>query len=317
MSEDVSSEKTTPWHDKRWLVIAAIFFTVVSMVVVGISVAAHMAWQASPEKALVDAFEFSSKTPATYKVATKDLNMTVSYDGKRQAANGAYKSVRFNAIVDGTTLYLKSETPEELVKLFTPRGMPDTLRPAVDAATTKITNKWVSLSLEQLPLGNASQSRSISCMTGVRSQLASDKDAKKELTKIYENNRFLNAEKTATTEQSNAYKLTVNDATFGNFASALKGSSLYRSQKTECGKVVQSVIDAQAKRGDAAAEVMLSKSKNALQKATLTDTDGAKTTIDVNYGDVGTIVIPSEPVSYDEITNGIVQTVVQSYLNNR
>lgn len=316
MSENTTDEASTPWHSNRLLVIVTIFFAVVSMAVVGISVATHFAWQASPEKAMIDAIDYSAETPATYDIVTKDINATVSYDGKRQAITGRYKAVEFNAVVDGNRLYVKSSTPAELVKLFTADDLPENFRPMVDAIVARITDKWVSTSLERLPASNASESRNISCMLAAKSQFITNKDAKKELAKLYESNRFLVMEKAAVTDKSNAYKVTIQDEEFDGFVIALKKGQLYKSLRSDCENFVQTMVGMKNKDGDFSADILLSKSKNAFQKITARSVNSGSTTIDVRYGDVGTITIPGDSISYDSLSTGVIQSMVESYITN-
>lgn len=315
MSE--SDENGAPWHSKRWLVVLAVFFAIVSLVIVGVAATAHLKWQSSPEKALLDALDYSAKTPATYKVATKDIDAVVSYDGKRSAAKGTYKSIAFNAIVDGSTLYVKSSTPAELVRVFTPKNLPTSMQSVVDAITKRITDRWVSVSLDSLPSSSAYETQNVSCITTADTQLKANKEAKKELATLYAGNKFLAIEKTATTDKSHAYTIGVDNALFDAFVGDLKTSKFYNSLKSECARFVQSTTELKANHGAVTADIMLSKSKNALQSLTLKTGASDPVKVAVSYGSVGTINAPTDSISYNSITNGVIQTVLQAYLNNR
>lgn len=315
MSE--TDEKGAPWHSRRWLVVLAVFFAVISMVVVGVAATAHFKWQASPEKALLDALDYSAKTPATYKVTTQDINATVSYDGNRSAAQGMYKSIAFNAVIDGSTLYVKSSTPAELVRAFTPKNLPTSMQPVVDAITKKIADRWVSVSLDSLPATSAYDTQNVSCVTAANAQLKANKEVKKELATLYAGNKFLAIEKTATTDKSHAYTIDVNNGLFDGFIKELKGSKFYNSLKSDCVRFVQSATDLKARHANVKADIMLSKSKNALQSLTLKTGTGNPLKVAANYGSVGTINAPTDSISYDSITNSVIQTVLQAYLNNR
>lgn len=315
MSE--SDEHGVPWHSRRWLVVLVIFFAVASMVVVGVAAMAHLKWQSSPEKALLDALDYSAKTPATYKVTTQDVTAVVSYDGIRSAAQGTYKSIAFNAVVDGSTLYVKSSTPTELVRVFTPKNLPASMQPVVDAISKKITDRWVSVSLDSLPASSAYETQNVSCATAANSQLKANKEVKKELATLYTGNTFLAIQKTATTDKSHAYTIGIDNGLFDGFIKDFKGSKFYNSLKSECARLVQSTTDLKARHGDVKADIMLSKSKNALQSLTLKTGTSSPLKVAVNYGSVGTINAPTDSLSYDSITNSVIQTVLQAYLNNR
>lgn len=314
MSEGDESDALNKWHSKRSLVIAGIFFIVVSMAIVGISVATHVSWLSSPEKALLDAVQFSTKTPATYTVASKDIKAAIAYDGSKQAIDGTYKGVQFNAVVSGNLLYVKSETPAELVKLFVPTDAPNNLAPVTDAIIQRITGKWIVVSLERIPFKNAVDSKNMSCVLTTKTQLITNEKAKKELVKLYKTNRFVAAEKASETEKSNVLNVTINDDVFHDFIKALQQSKVYSSQKTDCEDFVNGAVTA-FNREKSTATVLLSKSKNALQKATITNAVSGQVTVDVVYGDVGSIPVPTDTISYDSITGGVVQTMIQTYLN--
>jgi hypothetical protein len=316
MSED--REQSSPsWHKHRWLIVLGIFFAVLSMVVVGISVATYLAWQASPEKALLDAVEYSSKTPAEYRIVTDDFTVSVSYDGEHSAITGTYDSVKFNAIVDGSIIYIKSSTPKELVALFAPKEIVEKYQPTVDAIASRITDRWVSMSLDRVPLGNDSDASSISCWISANAQLTTNKQAKKELASLYTNNRFLAIDKTAVTDKSNKFTVKIDHAKLDEFMTNLKKSDFYGSLKSQCADTVQRLADMAQKHTDAAAEILLSKSKNALQKLTLGGVSDQPYSITARYGDVGKIVVPTDAITYESISNSILQTMVWSYLNNR
>lgn len=317
MSEEEHSEKSSSWHKRRWLVVLGIFFAVISMVVVGISVATYLAWQASPEKALLDAVEYSSKTPAEYRIVTDEFDVAVSYDGEHSAITGVYDNVKFNAVVDGSVVYIKSSTPKELVSLFAPKEIVEKYQSTVDAIVARITDRWVSMSLDRVPLGDDSDAKSISCWTSANAQLTTNKQAKKELASLYADNRFLAIDKTAVTDKSNKFTVKIDHAKLDGFMTNLKKSDFFESLKSQCADTVQSLAGMAQKHTDASAEILLSKSKNALQKLTLEGVSDQPYGITARYGDVGKIVVPTDAITYESISNSILQTMVWSYLNNR
>lgn len=311
MSEDIEAAPKA-WRASRWQVVLSIFFAVIAMAVVGIAVAAQLAWQASPEKLLLDALDYSSKTPATYTVTAKDIAATASYDGTRSSIKGTYKAVRFTAVVDGPMLYVKSSTPAELVKLFVPKNLPAEAKPAIDSITTIITNRWVSMPIDGVKLADTAATQDSSCATSAKSQFMTNEEAPKELAKLYENNRFLAIDKTNESDKSVAYKLGMDVGRYNAFMTALVGSKFYGSLKSQCAQLVQTLKG--LNDNGITADVQLSRAKHALQTLTVNGLETEPIKVTTTYGNVGTIVTPTDVISYDSISNSIIQTLITTYL---
>lgn len=312
MSEDVESTVPKAWKATRWQAVLGIFFAVVAMAVIGIAVAAQIAWQSSPEKLLLDALDYSTKTPAEYKVKSKDIAGTVSYDGTRNAFNGTYKSVQLRAVLDGSTLYVKSATPAELVKLFVPENLPADAKPAIDAITTLVTNRWVSLPIDDLKFADAAMTKNNSCVTLARAQFITNEDTPKELAKLYENNKFIVADKTATTDKSTTYKLSADGGKYNAFITALVGSKFYNSLKSQCAQTVQKLKSLGGK--GITVDAQLSNAKHAMQTLAISGLENDPVKVAATYGNVGTIQTPTDAISYNSLSNTVIQTLVSKYL---
>lgn len=302
------------WYSKRWLVVVVVFLAVIAMAVVGVYSSSQLAWQASPEKALMDAMNYSSKTPGTYNIKSKDMVASVSYDGERFAAVGTYKSVPYNVVVAGTMLYVKSTAPAKLADMLVVNDSVKNIKPLMDAIAARITDKWVAVSLQDFPQTKDGASNHIACAMTARSFAATNKAAMKDLAAIYDTNRFLAANKTNETDKSHEYDLAIDSNMFGNFMTEFKKSRVHDSLGAECDTVINTIEKLGSKEGNARASVFLSKSKNALQKATIDGSASGAVSVDAHYGDVGVITIPTDAIPYTSITNGVIQTMVQSYL---
>lgn len=312
MSEDVEVAAPKVWKATRWQVVLGIFFAVVAMAVVGIAVAAQIAWQSSPEKMLLDALDYSTKTPAEYKVTSKDVVGTINYDGTRNAFNGTYKSVQLRAVFDGSNLYVKSATPAELVKLFVPQNLPSDAKPAINSITTLITNRWVSVPIDDVKFADTTASNNNTCVMLARSQFMTNEETPKELAKLYENNKFIIANKTASTDKSTTYKLAADVNSYNAFMTALIGSKFYNSLKSQCAQTVQKLKSLGSK--GVTVDAQLSNAKHAVQTLAINGLETEPVKIAVTYGNVGTIQTPTDAISYNSLSNSVIQALISKYL---
>lgn len=266
----------------------------------------YVSWQSSPEKVLVDAATYARTTPGAYHIMTSNGDVTAHYDGKLLAASGTYSNMQFDSIIDGQTAYLKTATPDKLVALLGTDTVPVTLRPLVGAISQLIANRWMEVSLDQLPSTDTTESTL--CALDGNDQLTRNTDAVIQLIKVYMQHDFMKI-KTEKSDGTQILSIAFDNDKVKGFWDAMEKTQYYESLTTSCAsllKVLRSV-DVSA----VTATVSVDDTSHVLKTVQLVLPNKQQVRVVAAYGHEPAVSVPANTLSYETITNMIWQSALK------
>ncbi len=314
MNDDVAAQQPSPKKHPRMLVWLGVVLGLAVVITAGIAVFLYIVWQTSPDKALTDALRYARANPGSYHVTGGGNDITVVSNGTSQQISGTYDSLSFDAILHGSTVYVKSSTPHELVKLFGPKALPAQFQPMVDAAADSIKNKWISFSAKSFPAGQSTDSRMAACGVNSGAQVTKDKKASDELSQTYKKHRFIMTKARLQSGSAVHYTATVDQSRYGDFMNALMQTDMHASLSTQCAGMLKNMqkIDFSG----VSVDVTLDRSTHALQNLYVNRPNKKPIKVTANYDEVPAISVPTNDTPYESLVNSITQTLFKSYLGS-
>lgn len=265
-----------------------------------------MTWQASPEKALADAITYARTSPATYQVTGSTNAVAIRYDGSRLAAAGTYDTITFDSVVDGKTGYVKTPTPDKLMTKVTAGDIPASLQPLVSTVVKLVTNRWVSISLDQLPFSGSAGTNATSCALDANEELSVNANAAGELAQTYMQHSFMHI--VTTKDGATAtYAVTFDENKIKSFWDAFEKTQYFQSLSTDCADIMQTLRGINVAQANL--RVTLDDKTHILKAADVTLPNKQQLHITATYGVKPAIAVPTDALSYDSITNSIWQSL--------
>lgn len=293
-----------PWHRQRWVVwtmVVAVTITTFALVAVLIAL---ITWNASSEKALLDAADYALKNPGTYQVqAGKDLSIVARTDGRLYAVDGTLKGAPITAVANSSTLYVKSSDPKKLYDTLLGVSASETSRELFGSLLKNLKNQWISFDLKStskssLLFGN------IRCFLGSKNAFSAENNAASpEVGSAYLSHPFMTIAKSSPSQ----YQLTVD----GKKISAFQGA--YSQTKTSkeldsCSQTLASLDTGSL--NDAKIKIDLSKSRHVLETLTYEGDASKSVKIKADYGKVEQITAPSNAIDVSQIVGSLIESIL-------
>lgn len=292
------------WYRQHWLAITFFATGLAAIIFITLAIVMFAAWRSSPEKALADAVNYAINMPGEYHFVASGTDMTLQTDGRRQSWSGTYQDVRFDALVDGNTMYVRSPTPDVFARhFFGISELPPSMTPLVTQLIESVKNRWVSIDVYRLPAGlGTSRSK---CLLNGRSQLVANHEVKLELAATYASNKFLTIKTARTTAIDETYTVNLETDKLDNFLKKLATTNFYSSLAGDCTGTLDEIRKLGAKNSDA--EVTVTKSDHRLKSVAI-----GSLRITATDNPVDTISLPADVIYYDTLAGTVAQSLLKS-----
>jgi hypothetical protein len=234
---------TKPKKKKK---IFVILLAILLALVAGIA-AAYQFWYQNPEKVVSDSIVHALQVKTTTYTGTVDLESDTAK--VKVAIKGAYVTGAQNLDADITLsigsisytlagivlidsnsdLYIKVANLGAIVAPLR-ATFPESAQASFDSLVSKIDNKWVKVSAEELATYNTNLAHSQACINNVVQQAENHASFLQEVEDIYKNNKFVTiSEQLGEKDGSFGYVLTTDKDTMKSFAIALKNTEAYKT----------------------------------------------------------------------------------------
>lgn len=280
------------------LLIGAVVFLVVAVIVVG-----SFIWNASPQKALLDAAHYAMNRPGTYHVRTSDSDVIVTMRGDDYALDGTYKGTQVAAVASGGRFYVKSDDPAMFLS-----GRDNDTSETVANTTLDIKDKWISIDPDK-SLVTIRAIDMVDCILETKRLLKNDAGLQGGMATTYLNHSFLNMKKTADGATTTSYDVGVDRAVLQEFYDATGQKELL----THCDDA-QHLLGGDVLAG-ATMTVVLADPDNILKEMTVVK-DGKKFVVTANYDTVPVVTVPSDTVDIDQVAALLFRSYLKSFLGN-
>jgi|GEM_PF-6738802 len=290
-----------PWYRTRWFkwsAFGAVLLAVIAIVAIAIFFAL---WWNGPEKALLDAANYSLEHDGKYHVTSKQSDLTVLVGDDKYEIDGTYDGLQLNAVLSGRTLYVKSPDPAKLYQLLMATDASQ-IPTAVQTIADSVRNKWIAINLDTVTL-QAASAQHLQCFVEEKDSIASDTNARSQWRSAYLAHRFLSVKTTQKTTAT-TYDVSVDTKARQDFFAALLKTSFYQeltncSQKTDILSSIEAVSPL--------ASVTLT-SKHVFESAIFDPQSASPTKITASYSNVPQIALPASSTSLDQLEFGLLST---------
>lgn len=277
----------------------AIFLAIVAALI-------YMMWQNSPEKALLDAVDYARKSPAAYKVTAPDgSQMDITTDGVRIRMDGRYDGANISTIVDGLNVYLKTDSPEVLIKAVDDQENSLGNSPLVQRWFTTLdeytSDKWMMVSVENFPRSTLGVAM-LQCSLALRTGLSDADDSIPQLRDTYALNQFISTKSSASDQGGSTHTYAVDSQKMQTFFGKLLQTPLGR-QIGNCGYVPEMLEDQTPK--DLTFTVSVSQPEHRFRSITINADGKELTKITVENKPQETIELPTEVFDFGRVLNAL------------
>lgn len=286
-----------PWYRTRWFKRSLFGIVLLAIIAGGIAATVFTVWWNGPEKALLDAANYSLDHSGRYHVVAQKADVTVVVGEDKYSLEGTLDGVQLAAILDGSTLYVKSPEPVKLYQLL--MGANGQLPAAAQTIATTVRDKWVAVNRDTVTL-QAAGAQKMQCMVEEKESIATDPHARGQWRSTYLAHRFLSVQM-AKKSNTTTYDVSVDTKTRQDFFAALLKTSFYQTL-TNCSQTTD--ILSSIEGASPVAQVMLT-SKHVFQSATLNPRGQDPVHITASYSDVPKIVVPTDAMSLDQLLFGL------------
>ncbi len=300
------------WYRRRWFKVAIISLVatvILASLVIGVL---FVKWNASPEKALFDASEHALKTPGTYQVKAKNIDIKVDVNGQKYAASGTVDGAKIDVVISSNTLYIKSPDLEKLYDMFLAESVPKLFQPQASSILPTLRDKWISMNLQSLPASSTTIANA-RCGFDGKEILAADNNSRQQVTGVYLAHPFLDINTSSLSPDATKYRLSVDDKKFSSFYESFSKTGFYQSL-TGCPQTTATQNSSNLK--DVVATVILTQSANQLKSFSVVRS-GSTIDVTADYSKAPTITAPTTAVSYEQISNNILQSYLRPFLSGR
>ncbi len=276
----------------KWPLIGVVVAVVIIIIV---SLTAFALWMNSPQKALMDAANHALENPARYTLKSKGVTASLDVGGKAYHASAVIDGLNTEAIISGSTLYLRSDNPKALLARMTGEqpGLLGVLRPIL----SQLKNQWISLSLER-PVIKSTDISGLNCLVTARDSLAHNGEAQRELLSTYAGQQFIGISSVKSAGSDMSYVLSLDGAKLQSFKTAFTKTNLFASL-VSCMGFINQPLDTSQLSG-AKATVVLSPDHH-LKMISLSGVFDDSLQVTADYDAHPTIKIPRDVKTTDQI----------------
>lgn len=314
---------------KKWLVAGVI--AAILVVLAGGSALAYKFWYQNPEKVVTDGLvnamaaetmkfkltgDMKSSTPGTIMItgALKSGAFSADADMKMKVS-GTDVELKGSGLMDEKgDLYLKISNLNTLVDKALGQNkaqLPAQMSSAIYGFVTKVNDKWVKISSDDLKTFSESMAKQQSCMSGTFKKLREDKAMKTEVSDLYKKHKFITVSKElGSKDGSLGYELSSNDNQAKEFTKGLKDTQFYKSLH-DCDKnftIDENDAKDSTSSNNTKVQVWISRWSHDITKVTAEVKDEAAPgtiTFEPTFGEPVTIETPNESMSVKELTQEI------------
>lgn len=248
----VDNKKINPM---KWLKDKKLLFPLISLaavIVFGASVWGLASWYQNPEKVLADSMinavtsgasvytgtiraENGSDFSLAIDITTKQLGSAGSLAAKVSVDAGGKKySVGGDALYDKSgDIYFKVSNLGSIIAEAKSSMYLDSssqISSAVDKFVSKVDNKWIKISSDDLKQFNQSYSTSKTCMNRAIDEFVNDKTSKDQVADLYRKNAYIVIDKElGRKDGSFGYQLKLSNAKLKSFMKGFKDTKIYKS----------------------------------------------------------------------------------------
>lgn len=305
----VLDDTQTPWYRHRWVKWASIAGAVTTVIVVAVATFLFVAWNASSEKALLDAADYALKNPGTYHVQTGGVaDLTVQTDGQKYALDGTLDTVPVSAVISGNMLYAKSSDPQLFYDTFLkPSSESKAAAALMKGILPNLKNRWISINLDSTSVSSTFFD-TLRCLLNARIALTSNTSGRQQLVEAYGAHPFLSVVRSG----ASSYRLLVNGIKLSAFQKTLSTTDTPESL-ANCSQTLRLL-----KGGTfigAAMTVTLSPTKHTLDSLVLGGKASGETKITTDYSKVSKITVPAGSIDISQILGSLIQTLFGASLS--
>lgn len=318
-----SDAPVPPKKSKKSIIIAVIIAGVMVILFAGAALAYNF-WYQNPNKVVTDAIMNASTAKSVIFTGiidvTGDQKVKIEFNGSGKDSGGlmnvkaTFSVSSRQVIVDGaalvdqhSNLYIKIKDAKALVT--SALGGYGT---AFDDIVTKIDNKWVKITTDDLSEYSTETKNVKKCIDETYAKFKDDKAAISEVTNVYKANQFIVIGKTLPSQNGSlGYEITFDDAKSKSFASAFTQTTIYK-QLHECDSesfpATYKPSNDTPVDNEGTTQVWVSRFGHEITKfVTDVDNDGTKTHVSIEtlFNKQVTIDTPTEFVTVDELKQDI------------
>lgn len=318
-----SNAPVPPKKSKKGIIIAAIIAGVMVVLFAGTALAYNY-WYQNPNKVVTDALINASTAKSVVFTGiidvTGDQKVKIEFNGSGEQSSGLMNvKATFNAggkqvTVEGAALvdknsniYIKIKDAKALVT--NALGGYET---AFDDIVTKIDNKWVKITTDDLSEYSTETKNVKKCIDEAYAKFKDDKAAIAEVTNAYKANQFIVIGKTLPSQNGSlGYEITFDDAKSESFARAFTQTTIYK-QLHECDSesfpATYKPSNDKPVDNEGTTQLWVSRFGHEITKfVTDVDNDGTKTHVSIEtlFNKRVTIDVPTEFVTVDELKQDI------------
>jgi hypothetical protein len=239
-----TSFATPPKPNRKKLIVWGIV-AAAALLLIGGGALAYNVWYQNPQKVVTDGIINAIKAKsATYKgtldvsgdtkvkvavdggyaAGAGDLNATMSFD-----VDGTTYDLGASALVDSKSdLYFKVKNIDKLIKTYRDQ-IPASSQATFDKIVSKVNDKWIKVSADELKSYSEDASKAQTCMTDTYKKFQDDKKANAEIGDIYKKHQFIKIDKKlGSKDGSLGYNLSSDDTAAKAFVVDFKNTQLYK-----------------------------------------------------------------------------------------
>lgn len=266
-SIEINETKKT---DKKFKKIILPITVLVLLLIGGSSAYGLVSWYQSPQNTITDSLMHALTAKKSiyigtysFEDATGENKVVIDLNTKAQEnlvsieTNISIKSGTINVKAKGSSvvdskgnLYVKAGGLADLVDEYASQlGIDDTnqLITSVNNFVSKIDNKWIKVSSDDLKEVSKDASSAQKCLTDTVKKYENDQAAIKQITDIYRKNQFIISEKDLGIDGNNrGFRINIDETKTKIFASEIQNTSIYKSLNkcdSDTFKINQSTID--------------------------------------------------------------------------
>lgn len=269
----------------------AVVFTLLALVIMWFG--SHIL--VKPDDTVVDAVNYTLKTPGTYHVASEVTNGSLVVADNGFSWSGAIGGVDVDAILTGEMLYIKSPAPDRLYSMVT--GSNNPVEQAIQTLTDKLRNRWIKSDLQKSQLGTQI-TNTLKCAYEQKNILQQNDSAREEWLHAFRDTSFWVIRKGPDNGSTTMYQLLMDTTARASLFAKVRQTAYYRLL-TSC----QSGIDMSriAEGHWLNATVTLSQPEHIMQSIVVDLGTSGTMTITPNYQITGSVSPPSDAASIDEL----------------
>ena len=300
-----------PWYRHRWFKLTLIVIGVIALIAAILAAVVVIIWNASPEKALFDSASYALNTPGTYHVKASNTDIRLDVNGRQYAASGTLNGMQIDAVVNNSTLYIKSSDPQQLYTMFLASSVPGSLAPLVNSILPAFRDRWISVDLQNLSPKSANASAA-QCGLDGKNILVADSNSRQQVATTYIMHQFLDIKSSSSSGRS-TYQVSIDDKKFNDFYDSFAKTGFYQSL-TSCSQATSTSVSRSLQ--GVSLGLTVDQSSHQLKSLSINQS-GEVTDVTADYSAAPKITVPTGATSYDQISGTIVQSFLKSFLGGR